>query len=95
MFNSLLIYNLSRNKRRLTTKSHIYALNNGSIFCKKTELLPDKTVLTRILNQDKSMAISDLILSLMLPICIHKYVNLDEFVLPFIGVSQGYKDVTE
>jgi len=29
------------------------------------------------------MAVSDLILSLMLPICIHKYVKLDEFIMPF------------
>ena len=29
------------------------------------------------------MAVSDFILSLMLPICIYKYVKLDEFIMPF------------
>ena len=35
-----------------------------------------------MIEPDQSMAISDLVLSFMLPICIYKYVKLDEFVLP-------------
>ena len=46
VFNSMLIINLLRNKHKLVTKSHVYALNSGSKSPKNhSEVISDRTPL--------------------------------------------------